>query len=60
LRKFFVGLATGVAIAAALPVAAAQLIGDSGYLLGWSITKDGEEICSDPWMWAGINEIECD
>ena len=38
---------------------AAQVIG-SGSLNGWTVTKDGEEVCSDPDVDVGAKEIECD
>ena len=32
----------------------------SGMLSGWTVTKDGEEVCSDPSVSAASKEIECD
>lgn len=60
MKKFALGFALGVAIAAAGPVMAAQLVGYSGYLSGWTVTKDGDEICYMPYIWASSREIECD
>jgi hypothetical protein len=36
-----------------------RLIGD-GYLTGWTVTINGKEICDDPYIWDGTQEIECD
>jgi hypothetical protein len=31
----------------------------SGYLQGWTIMHDGEEICDSPYVWDSTKEIEC-
>ena len=36
-----------------------HVIGD-GYLQGWTISHDGEEICDTPYVWNSSKEIECD
>lgn len=60
MRKFLLGLAAGLAIGFAGSATAARLVGDSGYLSGWSVTKEGEEICYMPFVWTATKEIECD
>lgn len=58
--KFLLGLAVGLVIGAAGTAAAAQLVGDNGYLIGWNVELNGETVCSDPYIWTSIREIECD
>lgn len=41
-------------------VSTAKIVGDNGFLMGYEITKDGETICSDPYVWVGTQEMECD
>jgi hypothetical protein len=60
MRKYLVGFVAGIALGAAIPAAAAVVVGDTGYLMGWSVTKDGEEICSMPFVWTATKEIDCD
>jgi hypothetical protein len=43
-----------------MPVTAAALVGSTGYLMGWTVTKDGDEICSMPFVWTATKEIDCD
>lgn len=66
---FIIGLVLGIALmnftphGMAKPLlhnSAAKIVGDSGYLLGFEITHDGETICSDPYVWVDSREIECD
>ena len=60
MKKFFAGVLFGVLLGVLGTAAAAKLLGDDGYLSGWEITQDGETICSDPYVWTSIHEIECD
>lgn len=60
MKNFLYGLLCGVALTSAAAAVAAQVVGSSGYLMGWEITKDGDEICSDPYVWTATREIECD
>ena len=60
MRTFVSGFICGALAAAALGAAAAQLVGDTGYLMGWDVTIGGETVCSDPYVWTLTREIECD
>lgn len=60
MKKLVIGFMLGLAAGAAVPSVAATLVGSTGYLAGWTVTKDGEEVCYMPYIWTGIREIECD
>jgi hypothetical protein len=57
--KFIAGLILGVFLSFTATSWAAGVFG-SGTLSGWTVTKDGEEVCSDPSVDTGSKEIECD
>jgi hypothetical protein len=59
MRKFVIGMAVGLFIGATVSAWAAGIFG-SGELSGWTVTKDGEEVCSDPSVDASSKEIECE
>jgi hypothetical protein len=59
MARFIVGILTGIFLGAAISAYAAGVFG-SGTLTGWSVTKDGEEVCSDPEVNTASKEIECD
>jgi hypothetical protein len=60
MRKLAIGFIIGLAAGAAVPAVAATIVGSTGYLSGWTVTKDGDEICYMPYVWTSIREIECD
>ena len=60
MRKYITGFILGLAVGTVVPVAAASLVGGTGYLSGWTVTKNGDEICYMPYVWTSIREIECD
>jgi len=60
MKKLMIGFAIGLAAGAAVPAVAASIVGSTGYLSGWTVTKDGEDICYMPFVWTSIREIECD
>lgn len=60
MKKFSIGFVVGLALGTVVPAAAATLVGGSGYLSGWTVTKNGNEICYMPYVWQGVREIECD
>ena len=60
MRRFIIGLLLGSFIGGTGAALAAIVAGDNGYLIGWSVTKGGETICEDPFVWTGTREIECD
>ncbi|CFX36105.1 conserved exported protein of unknown function [Candidatus Filomicrobium marinum] len=57
--RFIIGLAIGIIIGAATSGYAQTVVG-TGYLIGWDVIKDGTVICSDPFIWEGTMELECD
>lgn len=58
--KFVAGLLAGVILGQISVAAAALVVGDDGYLTEWTVVKDGEDICSGPYVWQATHEIECD
>lgn len=59
MRKFVYGFVVGVMCAAATGVFAAKLVGENGYLHGWTVEVDGEEVCSDPYIYISSREVQC-
>jgi hypothetical protein len=59
MARFIIGVVVGVFIGSAATSYAAGVFG-SGYLTGWTVVTDGEEVCSDPYVWDGTKEMECD
>ena len=60
MKRFLSGLAVGLVVGSAGVALAATIVGSSGYLFGWAVKKDGDEICSSPHVWTATREIECD
>lgn len=60
MKKITIGFIAGLIAGAAVPAGAAALVGGTGYLFGWTVTMNGDEICDAPFIWAGTREIECD
>lgn len=57
MKNFLAGVAVGVTLAAATATAAEVLGG--GYLMGWTVEVDGETVCSSPFIWNALKEIDC-
>jgi hypothetical protein len=57
--RFVAGLVLGLFLGACASAYAAGCFG-SGSAYGWTVTKDGDEVCSDPEINAASKEIECD
>jgi len=53
MRKFMLGVVAGLSLGMAVSVSA------DGFLMGWTVTLEGNTICEDPYMWNSIKEIEC-
>jgi len=59
MTKFIFGAIVGIVLSMSASAWAAGIFG-SGELTGWSVTKDNEEVCSDPTVDTASKEIECD
>jgi hypothetical protein len=59
MTRFASGLFVGIVIGTAATAYAVGCFG-SGTLSGWTVTKDGEEVCSDPEVDSAGKEIQCD
>ena len=57
--RFLLGVVFGVFLGVAASAYAAGVFG-SGTLDGWTVTKEGEEVCSDPEVDIAAKEIQCD
>jgi len=60
MKRFFAGAIFGLCLGITITAAATQLVGDSGYLMGWDVSINGETVCSDPYVWTATRELECD
>lgn len=60
MRKFIIGLTTGLFLGASVTSWAAGVFGN-GYLMGWTVTTSGGgTVCEDPFIYPGTHEIECE
>lgn len=60
MKNFIAGLIMGLIIGLTGISSAQKLIGGNGFLMGWDVTYNGETICSSPFIWEALKEIECD
>lgn len=59
MRKLLLGMIAGLILGSSLTAIAAGIFG-TGELTGWTVMKDGEEVCSDPSVDPTSKEIDCD
>lgn len=59
MSRFVAGLIIGLFVGTCASAYASGCFG-SGSAVGWTVTKDGDEVCSDPDIDTASKEIECD
>lgn len=60
MTRFAAGLIVGLLLGACASAYAARCFGNGTAAYGWTVTKDGDEVCSDPTIDDGAKEIACD
>jgi hypothetical protein len=58
MTRFLAGLTVGLCVGSAA-MAIADVFTENGVLRGWTVTKDGKDICNDPFVWHRQKEIDC-
>jgi hypothetical protein len=58
MKNFVLGLMLGLSVALGAHAWAAQVLAQ-GYLTGWDVMHKGERVCTTPFVWEAIREIEC-
>jgi len=59
MMRFVAGLTLGL-LAGSAAMALADAFTQDGVLSGWSVTKDGKDVCNDPFVRHRHKEIDCD
>lgn len=62
MKRFVLGFITGAICSVVITATAAvEVIKANSFLIGWEVTKDGDTICYDPFVWiaGSIKEIDC-
>ena len=60
MARFLAGMVVGLVLGIAGSAYTARMVGQDGPLLGWTVTHDGEEVCSDPDIDMSAQEIQRD
>jgi hypothetical protein len=59
MKRFTAGLALGLFLGFAGVALAAQIYGEDGPAMGWTVTRGNATVCSDPWFWVSQKHIQC-
>ncbi len=60
MARFVLGIVIGLILGTIVSIEAAQMVGSNGYLRGWTVVVNDEEICDSPYVWMNTREIGCD